>query len=437
MKKVLFIAATLTFATIAFAQSGTNSPYSQYGLGTQADPTAGFNRGMNGLAYGFREHNQVNFANPASYSAVDSLSFIFDMGMSLQMTNFEEYGHKKNANNADFEYAVATFRAAKHVGVSFGILPFTNVGYNYSNTENVNAFPSTSSANATYTNTYSGSGGLHEVYLGAGWQPFKGFSFGANFGYLWGDYTRTVTNSYSDSYVNTLSKIYSAELSSYKLDVGAQIYTKLSKNDQLTLGLTYSYGHELSGDPQCIYSLTNSQNSSADHADTLKANGRLTIPHTFGAGLTWNHNNQLKLGFDYQMQKWSSVDWPSLNTSNANQPSYNLVSGQFNDRQKFTFGGEYYKGERYRSFFSRIHYRAGVSYATPCVKINGADGPREISASVGVGIPIMNNYNNRSLLNISAQWVNMSAEGLLKENTFRINVGLTFNERWFAKFKVE
>ncbi len=57
--------------------------------------------------------------------------------------------------------------------------------------------------------------------------------------------------------------------------------------------------------------------------------------------------------------------------------------------------------------------------------------------SLGVGIPIINSYNNRSLLNISGQWVRQSAEGFVKENIFRINVGFTFNERWFAKFKVE
>ena len=59
------------------------------------------------------------------------------------------------------------------------------------------------------------------------------------------------------------------------------------------------------------------------------------------------------------------------------------------------------------------------------------------AVSLGVGIPIINSYNNRSLLNISGQWVRQSAEGFVKENIFRINVGFTFNERWFAKFKVE
>jgi len=54
-----------------------------------------------------------------------------------------------------------------------------------------------------------------------------------------------------------------------------------------------------------------------------------------------------------------------------------------------------------------------------------------------VGIPILNAYNNRSMLNISAEWVNQSVSGMIKENMFRINVGFTFNERWFAKFKVE
>ena len=110
-------------ATNTLAQSGTNSPYSQLGLGQLSEQASGFNRGMNGLAYGFHEHNQINHINPASYSQLDSLTFIFDMGMSGQKTNFKEGGRKINANNADFEYAVAGFRAFKHLGVSFGILP--------------------------------------------------------------------------------------------------------------------------------------------------------------------------------------------------------------------------------------------------------------------------------------------------------------------------
>ena len=41
----------------------------------------------------------------------------------------------RNANNSNFEYVVAGFRLLPHVGMSFGIIPFTNVGYNYSASE--------------------------------------------------------------------------------------------------------------------------------------------------------------------------------------------------------------------------------------------------------------------------------------------------------------
>ena len=435
MKKIIAAAFLVGLAVQVSAQSGTNSPYSQYGLGALASQATSFNRGMNGLAYGFHERNQVNYANPASYASVDSLSFIFDAGVSLQLTNFEENGNKVNAKNADIEYVVASFRAFKHVGVSFGLLPYTNVGYNFSNTQNVNAFPSTSSVNATYSNAYNGSGGLHLVYLGAGWEPFKGFSFGANIGYLWGTLNRNSTNTYSDSYVNTLSKNYSAQVKSYKVDFGAQYTYAVDKKNELTLGLTYSLGHNLGTEAECNLISTNSQTSISDTTRYVVSNS-LELPHTFGVGLMWNHNNRLKFGVDYQLQKWAKLKYPQLTTVNGTT-SYNLVDGQFNDCHKFTLGGDYCKGERYRGFFSRMHYRAGFSYASPYLKINGVDGPRELSASFGVGIPILNAYNNRSMLNISAEWVNQSVTGMIKENMFRINVGFTFNERWFAKFKVE
>ena len=121
MRKLILATLLLGSTLMVNAQSGTNSPYSQYGLGVLSDQTSGFNRGMNGVGLGFHEHNQVNYLNPASYSNIDSLSFILDAGISGQITNFNENGVKKNAKNANFEYVVAGLRVAKHVGVSFGI----------------------------------------------------------------------------------------------------------------------------------------------------------------------------------------------------------------------------------------------------------------------------------------------------------------------------
>lgn len=416
--------------TPAVAQSGTNSPYSQYGLGLLNEQSSGFNRGMNGLGLAFREHNQVNYINPASYSALDSLTFIFDAGLSGQITNFNENGHKINANNADFEYAVAAFRAFKHVGVSFGIVPFTNVGYNYAITDYLN-----DDRDVAYTNTYSGSGGIHQVYFGAGWEFLKSLSVGANISYLWGDIDRSVINSYSDGSINTLSKYYTASVKSYKLDVGLQYQLALDKKNALAIGLTYGLGHKLGTDPTCNIISTNTMTAVADTASFTVNNG-LEIPTSFGAGVMWNHANKLKLGADFSYQQWGSLQYPVYRVVN-DEPRYELTDDYYKDRYKVTVGGEFCNDEMSRRFLDRIRFRAGVSYATSYYKINGLDGPDEISASIGFGIPIVNAYNNRSVLNISGQWVHSAANGLLTENTFRINIGITFNERWFMKWKVD
>ena len=430
MKKIIITATCVACSIVAAAQSGTNSPYSQYGFGTLADQSNGFNRGMNGLGVAYRDGKQLNFINPASYSSVDSLTFIFDVGMSGQITNFEENGKKINANNANFEYAMGAFRAFKHVGMSFGVAPFSNVGYSYSVTNNVG-----NAENTTYTNTYNGNGGIHQAFIGIGWELFKGFSIGANGSYLWGSYDRSVVNSYSDPYVNTLSKYYSTEVNSYKVDLGVQASIPLSKKSNITFGATYSLPHNLGADPKCLVISHNTQTGVADTASYVLKDG-LKLPATISGGVMINIKNRLRIGADYQLQKWAETGFPEYKVNN-NIPSFVVNEKYYDDRQKFTIGGEYCKNANSRKFFDTIRFRAGAAYSTPYYYINGQEGPKEISVSAGFGIPITNLWNNRSLLNVSGQWVRTQASGLINENTFRINVGITFNERWFMKWKVE
>ena len=434
MKKILSALSLSILTVSAFAQSGTNSPYSQYGLGVLTDQGNGINRGMNGVGLGLREGNQINYLNPASYSSVDSLTFIFDVGMSLQVTNFKEGNVKKNANNADFEYAVGGFRIMPRMGLAFGILPYTNSGYSYQSSGVIDRDDTQSQT--SYSNVYSGSGGLHQVFLGLGWEPVRNFSIGVNGGYLWGNSTRSVATSYSDNYANTLSKTYSYNVSSYKLDFGLQYSQKISKKDRITLGATYGLGHNLNADPALDIVSVNSQTGVTDTTSFVSRNG-IELPNEFAVGLAYSHNGQLTLAFDYQMQQWSKVKYPKYSTGSNGSPSYHTATNMFDDRQKFNLGAEYCRNKTGRSFSSRIRYRLGASYTTPYLKINGLEGPKELSVSGGLGIPIINGWNNRSILNISAQWVRSSAKDMITENTFRINVGLTFNERWFAKWKFD
>ena len=433
MNKRLFttiLAGIITLSGIAQV-SKTLSPYSQYGLGVLADQSQGFNRAMGGLSMGLRGGTMVNMLNPASYSAIDSLTMIIDMGVSGQITNFKEGGISMNRKTADFDYAVALFRVMPKMGVSVGVVPFSNVGYDFSATEKV--------PNSTLTSvmTYSGTGGFSQAYLGVGYELFKGFSIGANFSYFWGNYSKSLgVAAVKESHINVMLKAYETKIRSYKLDFGAQGQFALDQYNTLTVGATFGIGHKLGADANMYVMNTDSETSLVD-TTTVTISNAFQLPMSFGIGAALVHKRSLTIGADYAFQHWGNIDFP---LSNEVTNRYEMSGSVLRNRHKITIGADWIPEPNQMarsSFFKRIHYKVGASYATPYYYIKGEDGPRELALSAGFSIPIINSWNNRSLLNISAQWVNSSSKNFIKENTFRINIGLTFNERWFAKWKVD
>ncbi len=407
-----------TFVT-ASAQSSTKSPYSQFGIGILSDRSQGMSRGMNGAGIALQQSNIVNTLNPASYGSVDSLTMIFDASITGQATNFKEGNTRQNAKTASFDYIVASFRAWRNVGVSLGVLPLSNVGYSYSTSSTVNQ------EYGKLTETYSGEGGLHEVFIGFGWHALKPLSVGFNAGYVWGDLERSVLT--SNSNFGSLMKNYSATVKSYNLNVGMQWRQPLDKNNVVTLGATVGVGHKLNTDPTLDVI-----NVSKSDTTSYKISNGLELPWTLAAGLTWQYRNRLIIAADAEMQQWGKTSYPLY----AND-TYTAAKDIMKDRLSLTLGAEWVPNrDDVNHYLRRIHYRLGAGLTTPYYKINGQDGPKDISASVGLGFPIQNRYS-RSILNISGQWVRSSAKGFITENMFRINIGITFNERWFAKWKVE
>lgn len=430
MKKIQKVSITVTIFLLSisvYAQSGTNSPYSMYGIGILSDRGQGFNRAMSSVAQGFRYGNQVNVQNPASFSAVDSLSFIFDIGMSLQSTNFAEGSTKLNAKQASFEYAVAAFRACKNLGVSFGVLPFSNIGYDFSRKTTI-----TAPVEDTYTSNYLGDGGIREAYIGAGYRPFKPISIGFTMGYLWGDYDKYVINTHSVTSSENLNRNYTSEIHSYNLNMALQYIQPIGKDNTLTVGATYTLGHNLKNTATLFDIMNDSTEYFVENA--------MSLPHSISAGIAFHHAKQWSIGADFILNKFGSEKYPIV-SDNGDKMVYELKDGLLKNRQKFVLGGEIVPNELSRNFFSRIHYRVGGFYSTPYVKMNLSqglvDGPKEYGVSFGFGIPVINSYNNRSLLNITGQWTHRSAKNYIKENCFMINIGMTFNERWFAKWKLD
>lgn len=429
MRKIFFFVLIVSFHLVARAQSETYSPYSKYGFGELNSLSTGFTRGMNGVGIGFWANNQVNSLNPASYAQIDSLTFIFDAGVSGQLSNYAEGNKSKNIKTANFDYAVMGFRLAKGLGMSAGIQPLTSMGYNFVHSGKVE------NSDITALRTYNGDGGLKKVYLGMGYRPFKGFSIGASVAYLWGGYDKSFRVSYSDAAIRTMEQREKSDVRNFVFDFGAQYTLALGKKNNVTLGVVFAPQRKIGGKPTVTTIYNNVQTFVADTL-TLSAGENLTLPASYGAGLMWNYNGKLRIGIDYQLQKWGDVAYPILTTSTAGQ-QYLLQKNVLKDRYQIGLGFDYVHSEMGRSFMQRIHYKGGVSYANTYYGVNGSEEPKELSATLGVSVPIVNGYNNRSLLNVSAQYVRQTSKSYIDVNTFRINIGFTFNERWFMKWKVE
>lgn len=412
--KLLRIASLLTtilFVQVLRAENGMNSPYTRYGFGQLSTMEVGVNKGMGGTGIGLRNNSQINMLNPASYAAVDTLTFLLDVGVSLHNTNFAEGNVKMNARNTTFDYLAMQFRLIPRLGMTIGLMPFSNIGYNFSNT---NVIRDDEDGQITTTNRYHGDGGLRQAIVGLGWEPFKGLSIGANMGYLYGEIYHYVYNQYSDASINTYTRQYLADITTYNADFGLQYQAAFGKN-KFTLGATYRLGHAIDDDAYIIDITTSS--------DTI-SRSRMSIPTSFGAGISYTFDDRLTFAADYSMQQYGTTEFFGFKGA---------------DYHRASLGFEYIPERITRKLFRRARYRAGLHYATSHFKIGEHRGPSEYGASVGIGLPIMNGWNAKSIINISGQAVHVrpSIPGMITENYLRLSIGLSFNESWFDKWKVQ
>jgi hypothetical protein len=330
---------------------------------------------------------------------------------------------------------VGGFRVLPGLGVSFGLRPFTQVGYE-TKTNDVtlpNGF-----SNVTAIRTHIGEGGVHRAHLGLGYAPLRSFSLGVNASYLWGVTTHTATTSFTDATVPTPRVAYESEVRSLHFDFGAQYTARLNKKNTLTLGLTFAPSHVLSGTSTVDNQIISNGQITSSNEHSLK--DAYSLPATYGAGLMWQHNDRLRLAVDYTHQAWSKATQAEVVANNSNSKmSFTKSSANLRDLDKLSLGLEYVPAPQGYTWAGRVRYRLGASYATPYTLINGQKGADTFVATAGVGLPILTNYNNRSMLNISASYEQLRSQvgSSLTERNFLLTIGLTFNERWFKKWLVD
>jgi hypothetical protein len=425
-KNLLLIA--LLACIVGSLRAQTDSPYSRYGYGVLRDQAVGPSKAMGGVGYGLRNSQSANPLNPASYSRVDSLTFLFDIGVNFNSGKLSDGVNSDNKYSGGLDYITILVPLKKGLGLSFGILPFSSVGYKFGSTE--------TNGSVSYNKTFSGSGGLSQIYGGLGYStPIKGLSAGANVSYLFGtlDHTRSLPALPGGAYPSV--DLTELSVKAAKFDIGLQYEMPIAKNKMLTLGGVYSPKISTSTDYENKHYIYENPTK----GDTIIHNGvDAGIPETYGLGFTVNSNNKLVFGADATYQRWSKAKYTSYMNDRLSD------ADRFNDRWKYSVGAEYMIDPYDRSFFKKIRFRGGVNYANSYLNVMDAsgkiDGYKEYGATLGFGLPIRDNIGQRvSYININFEYKKLKPKlsNMISEEYFGVSLNVNINELWFFRRKVE
>lgn len=414
----LLIITILAFGSIfgASAQS-TTSPYSKFGYGFLNDNASAAQRAMGGVGYAMNSGRQINTMNPASYAAIDSLTFLFDMGLNYNTVWSSENGVKSKDYSGGIDYITLQFPITKYLGASIGMVPFSSVGYSFGD-EIVHG-----------SNSREGIGGINQLYMGLGANVYKNLYVGANVSYLFG----TIIN---DAYAYTENGSTSLfervmQIRDWRVQFGAQYSIDFGSKNRGTIGVVYSPGKSLLGKTWGTYYDISTENAVPDTVGLTKLKNKYSLPASWGIGLNWEWNKKLMAEVDFTYEPWEDAKSAPIINENTDEVVFDNTT--FDNRWKVAAGLQYTPKVR-GNYFQRITYRIGGFYNHDYVMING-NNLRDYGISAGFGLPAP---KSKTMINLGFEWRRREAHPttLIKEDYFNITLGINFNEMWFWRNKI-
>ncbi len=487
-KLFFFFSALVLNSFYASAQTSSSSPYSRYGIGELQFHGSTKTLGMGGVSYGYSPIYNLNLSNPAANSSL--VLTTFETAVNFNQGELKSSsGKKQDVNNTTFSYFAFGFPIkSKKWGTSFGLLPYSGVGYTI-NDSKIN------SEDDAELHTYKGSGGLNQFFISNGYSPVKNFSLGVTASYLFGaiNQERRIEFPYLSNYFNTRVtqetsigsvdfnfgmqlvfdslrlapsdsiKIMDKKLSSLhdSLEVLRNLSVKSSDQQKIVLDAAIKTLNEeyatteaakknivhrkdksdwsltlgLVGSPQTSLSATNST-----LAETFLYNafGNIVVRDTVANSEV---KGKIKLpfnaGFGLMMKKgnrwligsdFSLQNWKDYSNFGQNDSlgnSWRVSAGmQFSPNDRAV-----------KSYWKNVQYRLGFHYEQTYLQLRN-NQLNEYGVSIGFGLPIR---RSAAMLHISAEGGKRGtiSGNLLEENYVKLSIGFTLNDRWFIRTKID
>ena len=433
MIKKFLIVITLVFSSLSYAQQGSSSPYSFYGIGSLKFKGTVENQSMGGLSV-YSDSIHINLRNPASFAGKNLKSFSnedrpikYTIGGSHSDVKLSSNSQTAKSSTTTVDYLAIAIPLGKF-GAGFGILPYSSVGYKLQSTD----------ADGVLQYKYRGEGGLNKVFLGVGYQLTNNLKLGVDASYNFGNIKNT-NIAYGYNTEGDLLQYQSRE--SNRSDLGGLtynfglIFSKLiNPNFEVTASATYTPSSEITSANSRAYSTividpTTQQEftiniSEVDLSVFNLETTKLTLPSkiSFGVGVG-------------SPRKWfAGVEYTYLKASQFKNRLLTIDNASYEDASTISVGGFYIpKYDSFNRYWERIVYRTGIRFEDTGLRINNQD-IKEFGISFGVGLPVGRIFSNANVgFEIGTRGVDTA--DLVKENFVKFQISLSLNDRWFEKRK--
>ncbi len=433
MIKKLVLVFIAVLAIQSYGQEGTASPYSFYGIGSLKFKGTVENRSMGGLSI-YSDSIHINLRNPASYAGKnifegESRPVKFTVGGSYSSIGLKSDTSEDRTSSSTFDYLAVSVPIGKF-GATFGLLPYTAVGYKLQ----------ALNSDGAIENKFRGEGGVNKAFLGLGYQIIDGLSIGVDVQYNFGNIQNsTVAFAYDEDGVPIQSQSREdnrSDLSGLNYNIGLAYKRMITDKLELSVGATYTPKSDLVSKNERSFSnvVTNFTTGGELVGNTVEVDLEalnlletdLTLPSKFSVGAGIGQPRHWFVGAEYTAEK----------TSDFSNQLYTGISTSYEDASTIALGGFYIpQYNSFTSYLKRTVYRAGVRYEKTGLNINN-ESINEFGISFGVGLPLGNFLSNANIgVEIGKRGTTNS--NLIQEDFVNLRISLSLNDRWFQKRKYD
>jgi len=406
----------LLFSLVSFAQEGTSSPYSFYGIGDVRFKGTAETRAMGGVSV-FPDSIHINLQNPAQFASLKLTSL--STGGTYANTKFKTEAQQEKARRTALDYLAIGIPAGKF-GFGIGLIPYSSVGYK---------IQKNADDTSPITRQYKGSGGINKAFFGVGYKLSKHFNIGADVQYNFGT-IETKSLEFIDGVQFGTRELNGSDIKGVNFTTALTYQTKFKNK--------YSFFGSFVLTPGANLTLENRRNIATvqfyalggefpiDAVDIDVANTTLKLPTKVAFGAGFGEVKKWLIGTEIIYQK----------TSDLGNRFNEIDNVSYENSMRYSLGGYYIPNyNSYSSYFKKVTYRGGLRYENTGLIIN-SKSINDFAVNMGLGFPVSGTFSN---INVGLEMGKKGTKyyGLVEENYFNISVGLSFSERWFIKRKYD